>query len=359
MIDVIVVPDFSSWDVPVFTARTLFFLGSWLEHPGKSRNWPLHVACVGDPPPCVRELAAQCGASLTVHPNPNTPKNIFLNKFMGFKIRPKTKSFFLIDVDILINGDLSPLAEMGPCISALPNSHNLVPMEIWETLYAHFGVPLSEDRILCLRGQYSEKLRKDFLRHNELEPMPPYFNGGVLLAPWESGLHTLWEQYTRNAYESFAELGGDWRFVANEDQATLAVAIAKKRQDGVSFVTTPPEFHGNYVFYWSGVLNYADTRLFHAIELFRCGDREKPLDVIKEVDLYEAHLLRGVYTKNLGGRVTQVLHKLSGADGSPVAIEIKKLVRRIKLIVERYVAPGMEKDGINSFERRTDWRDHV
>ena len=50
MIDVVTVPDFSGQAARTFEARTLLFLASWMANAGKARSWPLHLACIGQPP---------------------------------------------------------------------------------------------------------------------------------------------------------------------------------------------------------------------------------------------------------------------------------------------------------------------
>ena len=60
--DVVTVPDFQGANPALFEARTLLFLGSWLENAGSAREWPLHLACIGEPPESVRRLAERCNA---------------------------------------------------------------------------------------------------------------------------------------------------------------------------------------------------------------------------------------------------------------------------------------------------------
>ena len=67
-LDVVVVPDFAGSGRRIFEACTLLFLGSWLEHRGASRDWPLHMVCIGDPPAGVAALAERCGAQLSIRP---------------------------------------------------------------------------------------------------------------------------------------------------------------------------------------------------------------------------------------------------------------------------------------------------
>lgn len=58
--DVAFAAEFDRWETaPAAEARALFFLASWLE---RGCAFPLHLACVGEPPSSVRALAAAAGA---------------------------------------------------------------------------------------------------------------------------------------------------------------------------------------------------------------------------------------------------------------------------------------------------------
>src|SRR4051812_1748261 len=123
-VDVVIVPDFRGNSARIFEIRTLLFLGSWLEHTGGSRDWPVHVACIGKPPDSVVELARRCGARITQHDNLSTPRSRTLNKLRGLEITPRTEHLFLLDVDIIIQNDLSPLLDLRGSIAALPEYKN-------------------------------------------------------------------------------------------------------------------------------------------------------------------------------------------------------------------------------------------
>ena len=78
--DVVIVPDFSGKAKTTFEARTLYFLASWLECAGKSREFPLHLACIGEPPESVRALAKQCDARISLHAPMGEDVGVFANK---------------------------------------------------------------------------------------------------------------------------------------------------------------------------------------------------------------------------------------------------------------------------------------
>ncbi len=65
--DVVTVPDFAGANAHIFEARALFFLASWMERAGAAKEFPVHLACIGEPPESVRWLAERAGASITVH----------------------------------------------------------------------------------------------------------------------------------------------------------------------------------------------------------------------------------------------------------------------------------------------------
>ncbi len=336
-IDVVIAPDFAGSAAPIFEARTLLFLGSWLEYAGASRDWPLHLACIGEPSKRVRELAEKCKASVTVHESLNTPDNVFLNKYQGFEIEPKTNLGFIIDADTIVLGDLSPLLDLGECLAATPTYQNRIPLSIWEELYKELDVPMPSERILCLRGECAEDLPDDRISGNETDEMPPYYNGGVLLVPWKAGLRELWEPYTRKVNEYYRGRPGDWISVSNCDQASLAVTLTKLQNQGIPFKRLPDALHGNRWFYWSGKLKDEDTRLFHAIKFFKLGGKDRAFDVMDQVDFYERYLLKGVYPKTVLGKSRKALDSFSGAEGPPAAAAVRRLCRRLRDLCVKYV----------------------
>ncbi len=340
-IDVVIVPDFAGSGARVFEARMLLFLGSWLEYAGASRSWPLHMACIGEPPQNVRALAEQCSASITIHENLNTGDNLFMNKYRGFEIEPKTELAFLIDCDTLVLGDLSPLLELGVCLAGTPTYQNRIPLPIWQELYAELGVKMPEERILCLRGELADRLPPDRVKGDETHEMPPYYNGGVLLIPWKAGLREVWEPFTKKVNSFYRDRGGDWISVSHCDQASLAVTLTKLRDEGIPFKRLPDRCHANRWFYWAGAVTDDDARLFHAIKLFRLGDRSKPLDIHEQLELFERYLMKGVYPNSAIGKGKRFVDGLLGSDGPPAAASVRSFCRRLRALCETYVIPAM------------------
>jgi len=61
ILDVVTVPEFSGQARHRFEAQSLFFLASWIECSGRAAGFPLHLACIGQPPASVTKLAERLG----------------------------------------------------------------------------------------------------------------------------------------------------------------------------------------------------------------------------------------------------------------------------------------------------------
>lgn len=133
--DVVVVPDFLGPLALRFEVQTVFFLASWMENAGRARAFPLHVASVGEPPRSVRRMAELCGASLSVHAPMGIERRGVANKLRAFEVRRQTDRALFLDTDVLVLSDISPLGELGDCISAAPDNRPLVPERYWKTIY--------------------------------------------------------------------------------------------------------------------------------------------------------------------------------------------------------------------------------
>lgn len=269
--DVVVVPDFVR-RAPMFEVRTLFFLASWLTNGGEARNFPLHLACIGDPPPSVRWLAAKSNASITIHEPVGANRRGTANKLRGLEIERREKSLLLLDADILVLADISGLAEIDDCIAAAPATFPRVPARDWQKIYVALGMQPPTERIASLRGEllcttpesinYKEQL-------SEFSAMFPYYNSGVLLAPWHCGLRSLWEDHIHRIAALFDEDHEVWGAVGNSDQAGLATSIEFLKRQGVRFVRLPQTFHGQFLHLYRRTLSLRDMKLFHAIGLGR------------------------------------------------------------------------------------------
>ncbi len=247
-VDVITVPDFSGASSARFELRTLLFLCAWMRHRGASRSWPLHIACIGNPPESVRRLAALAGASLTSHEPMPPPFSSTGNKLQGLEIVPTAGRFLLLDTDVLVLRDLDPLAqEVGEGIGAGPARFNLLPEPIWRRIFD------------CVGGRYPV-----------IAGPPPYYSSGEILAPWSLGLGSVWREHVRRILEAFAPdpLSGNWKWQRHAEQHGLATAIEAFRQRGIPVSMIPPPFRARPYMLLARTIRWRQVSLFHYVKMF-------------------------------------------------------------------------------------------
>lgn len=249
--DVITVPDFSTGSSSVFEARTLVFLATWLEHAGQSMQFPLHLACIGEPPPRIRRLAEQCRASVTVHEPLALRRNHHVgNKFRGLEVEPRTDRFLLLDVDVAILSDLAPLSRLGDCIAACPDDAPNLTLADWRRIYDGLGLPLPAMITPLVRELDLPRRPRRMMGYEagdgQLDAMIPYYNGGVVFAPWACGLRPLWEQNIVRVADLFDEAAGFRKWIHASDQAALAVSLAMLQRDGWAVARLPDIYNARW-----------------------------------------------------------------------------------------------------------------
>lgn len=266
--DVITVPDFSGRDNTVFEARTLVFLASWLENAATSEAYPLHLACIGAPPPSVRRLAARCHARITIHEPLRLRHDHHVgNKFRGLEIEPETDRFLLLDVDIAILSDLAPLASFGDCLAACPDDAPNVAAKDWETIYAAFDLPLPPmiRPLVCDLDlpRHPQRLMGYEAGDGQIEAMLPYYNGGVVFAPWACGLRERWQENILRIASLYDERRETRKWIHQSDQAALAVTIQMLAAEGWSFRRLPDAFNARWQHLYAGQPDLADIAVMH------------------------------------------------------------------------------------------------
>lgn len=331
-IDVVVVPDFRGSAARLFEARTLLFLGSWLEHAGASRGWPLHLACIGEPPPSVRALAERAGALVSLHAELD-PRARYLNKLRGLEIESRTGRILLLDADTVVLRDLSPALALGECFGALLAATNRIPLAEWEEIFAAAGAKTPAERERPLIAQLAARLPPGVMREPFREAVPPHWNSGVILVPARSSLRAHWERAARVLGQRFAER----RHVTVNDQPSLAVAGALLREEGVPYRPLPYSLHGLDLFFAAGVLRFDETCLYHAKTLLRRA-KGQPLDPLREVDLYWRNQVPRLYPET---RVARAWRRLRGRDHPAAADSIAALCARLRELSERFVVPAL------------------
>jgi hypothetical protein len=340
-VDVVTVPDFRGPAARLFEARALAFLGSWLENAGAARAWPLHLACIGEPPPSVRALAERCGARVTLHEPVAAGLAPTRNKLRGFDVEPRTDRLLLVDTDVFFLGDPGAAAAEPPGIAVVPSGSHRIPLEMWQRVCAALGEPIPEARILCQRGELADRLPPAALhgpRHRE--PMVPYYNSGVLLAPWDEALvlRKQWEACLDRLAAHFPLAERANQKISVEDQLGFALTLDRLQREGHALRRLPPALHASWLQVMAEVLPVCEIAIYHAVHLLRLGDREH-LDPAREVDLYEAFVLEHVYPPGARSRALRLAHRLRGEP--PHVAAVRELVGRLRELVARWVVPAL------------------
>ncbi len=335
-IDVVVVPDFRGGAARLFEARTLLFLGSWLEHAGSSRGWPLHLACIGEPPPSVRALAERAGALVSLFAELD-PRARYLNKLRGLEVEARSGRILLLDADTVVLRDLSPALALGDCFGVLLAATNRIPVAEWEEIYAAAGAKTPAEREQPLIAQLADRLPSGAMREPFREAVPPHWNSGVILVPARSNLRAHWERAARLLAERFAGR----RHVTVNDQPSLAVAGQLLRQEGTPYRPLPYALHGLDIFFAAGVLRHDETCIYHAKTFFRRA-KGVPLDPLREVDLYWRNQVPRLYPES---PLARAWRRVRGRDHPAAADSIHALCARLRALTERYVVPALSPAG--------------
>ncbi len=279
--DVIVVPDFAGAKAFVFEMRTLFFLASWLEFAGKARQYPLHIVCIGEPPASVRWLGKKCKASITVHEPLKAEGRGYANKLRGFEVEPQCEHLLLLDADVLITGDISGISRLGDCIAAVPDSNPRVSEVFWNRIYPALGIKEPVERIQSTRKILNlTKLRKlDYVgQEEEQKAMLPYYNTGIIWAPWRSELSRCWQTNVREIallFKDDAESDqGDLGAVCGCDQAGFGVTTVQLQRRGEIFCYLPNEFHSHWMHTYRRTVPLRKAKIFHAFRIFNTVTEE-------------------------------------------------------------------------------------
>jgi len=126
--DTVIVPDFRSPQrIGRFEPQTLLFLASWMEHAGEARHWPVHLACIDQPPESVRALAEPCGATISVHESLEQELGRFSNKLRAWDVKLQTDQLLYLDADMLCLGPPIELANRAGSLAGAPAGLPRVP----------------------------------------------------------------------------------------------------------------------------------------------------------------------------------------------------------------------------------------
>jgi hypothetical protein len=276
--DVVIVPDFSGRGALLFEVRTLFFLASWAEHAGAARRFPLHIACIGEPPVSVRDAAARYGAEISVH-EPVGVGSVMSNKLRGLEVVARTDQILLVDVDVLVLDDISGLSQLAGSIAASPMGKPPLRMRHWRRIYEIVGVEMPVERISSMFGNLLDP-ELEHLRapeqNEKLRNMVPMYHGGVVFAPMDAGLRSAWEETFRAISSNFVPDDPRWRWVPHNDEVALVTAVEKLKRRGVTFTLLPDVYHTQWPQMW-GRYRWGEPKMFHLRGFLR-GERDQLLE---------------------------------------------------------------------------------
>ena len=242
LVDVVTVPDFSGNARKKFEARTLYFLSSWIQNALTSRA-SVHLACIGEPPGSVVELADGV-ARISVHEPVSGGE--FRNKRRGFEVTPSADWLLLLDTDVLFLGGLDglwPLLHQESVYAAPVDRPKFDPVH-WPCFYAHLHIEAPETPLRLLNG---------------IETFP-YFNGGVLLLPWNIApvLKDRWERHTEALLDFSRRACGLGRLGDQEGLATALSALPSVTRP------LPDRFNARWRHLLLGAPCVQDFAIYHA-----------------------------------------------------------------------------------------------
>lgn len=266
--DVVTVLDFQGPAAPRFEMHALLFLAAWRRHEGASRQWPLHLVCIGSPPASVVRLAEATGARIVAAPPLVINATRTSNKLRAFEVPAATTRRLVLDADTLVLKDLTPMSEhVGDGLGLGAATYNHFPEPVWREMYAAAGVPYpgpvgtcwcQDPVVAAARGLGARELAWS-------RATPPYFNSGVVAAPASCGLADRWRAHLeRLAPLAGARAGRDKAAGAYRgDEHALAIAAEAERLAGTPIRLLPAAFHARPVLLRAAVLRWEETVIFH------------------------------------------------------------------------------------------------
>lgn len=330
--DVVVVPDFSGRASLGFEARMLYFLASWIESSGAMGHYPLHLACIGEPPATVRTLAARAGAILSQHAPAPAALGVYANKLRGFEAPLQTERLLLVDADILVMGDLTSLVDQVPpdAIAAAPSHSAIILPEMWRELYARLALSPPAATM------------PDFHRTLDMAPLAPgsglypSVNSGVLLAPRRGPLHALWLEHLA----VLGEYRPAWtpRLAPLDmlvgDEPALATALHVLRGQGVAIATLPDRYNGRWRHLYRRAPRMDELALFHMTSSFGHG-ATLPEKLAPRAPDYQKKLARRYYKRWLRHSTSHARDAVTHL--APALLELRRLAPRLQRLYDRHI----------------------
>ena len=262
----------------------------------------------------VRRLAKRCGASLTVHEPLRLRNDHHVgNKLRGLEIEPATDRFLLLDVDIAILSDLSPLGDLGTCVAASPEDAPNLTVADWRTIYGAFDLPLPAMIRPLLRELdlpcFPRRMMGYEAGDDQLDAMLPYYNGGVVFAPWDCDLRGLWERSILRITGLYDDSGAVRKWIHHSDQAALAMSIASLQAAGRPFRRLPDAFNTRWQHLYAGTPAVEEIAVMHCCWSFLSAIGAGPADepaILRALDDFFLRKLRNRFRKLAFGDVLRL-----------------------------------------------------
>jgi len=281
-LDLISVADFRGPQRLLFLWRALFQIASWLESGQQSSGHTFHLVCIGEPEPCLQHLAGQAGIQIhSRQPRNSIPleqcsgrtelEHQLLagmdNKFQGLTVPPTRDAFILMDVDVFFVRPLSGAVLLPERLGAAPAHAPHFPKTLWRQFADALDCPLPQRHIPSLRHELGLGLREEEYpgQAKELDAMVPYYNGGIVLAPWESPVVQDWPELTHRLLQTCSHLPtGTSKTVADVcDQVALSLALEKIHRETGREVTLSGVHHATFHHLGTGRLRWLEVQLYH------------------------------------------------------------------------------------------------
>jgi hypothetical protein len=342
-LDVVTVPDFDGARRLQFEARTLLFLACWREYAGAARSFPLHLACIGEPPPSVRWLAARCGATIHVYPPLLVGEFRGLNKLRGLAVEETADRRLLLDTDVLVLSDFSDAAYLGSGVAAAAAFKARVPDDYWPTIYRAIGVPPPTRRIVSTVGRLNAARsdRPGYETQNvESRAMLPYYNSGILVVPRGLELAARWEACTRTIAGLFGPGVTARRAVAASDQAGFAAALVALEAEGVPITDVPDRLHATWLHLYRRAVPVTDAAFLHAFGLF-AKMHQTDRSVSFHIDHYcyqVSRRLLATWRRDPHGALRPGTFARYLA---PALVDVARLRQKLRRAYRRHVAPAL------------------
>jgi hypothetical protein len=216
----------------------MIFLASWIENAGAAGKFPLHLACIGNPPNEVRMLAERAGARISHHDPIRIRSDHHVgNKLRGLEVDRSTNNVLLLDVDVMVLSDPSVLASEVDYVAVALEDTPKISNARWNKIHRELALPPTLQRIPSLHAEldlprYPYRWQGRGVPRADILSMTPYYNGGVVFAPWNCRLRELWERNIRRVAAVFPEGPRRIRSIHHSDQAGLAVSLRMLEAEG-------------------------------------------------------------------------------------------------------------------------------